>query len=61
MEQMGPLLAYAPEDPEWQAIVAMKALLWDLYNDIPPLLDPEASVVAREYPALCCKATCQSK
>ena len=23
-EEMGPLLAYAPEDPEWQAVVAMR-------------------------------------
>ena len=29
-EEMGPLLAYAPEDPPWQAVVAMRDLLRDL-------------------------------
>ena len=35
-QEMGPLLAYAP-DPEWQAVVAMRDLLRDLYCDTPPL------------------------
>ena len=30
-EETGPLLAYALEDPEWQAVVAMRDLLQDLY------------------------------
>ena len=33
-DEMGPLLAYAPEDPESQAVVAMRDLLRDLYNDM---------------------------
>ena len=59
-EEMGPLLAYAPEDPEWQAVVAMRDLLRDLYSDTPPLNDLGASAVARQYRAHCCKAACQS-
>ena len=59
-EEMGPLLAYAPEDPEWQAVVAMRDLLRDLYCDTPPLNDPGASAVAWQYRAHCCKAACQS-
>ena len=58
-EEMGPLLAYAPEDPEWQAVVAMRDLLWDLYNDTPPLNDLGAPAVARQYRAHRCKAVCQ--
>ena len=57
---MGPLLAYAPEDPEWQAVVAMRGLLQDLYNDTPPLNDLGVSVVARQDHAHCCKAACPS-
>ena len=52
-EEMGPLLAYGPEDPEWQAVVATRDLLRDLYSDTPPLNDPGASAVAREYRAHC--------
>ena len=59
-EEMGPLLAYAPEDAEWQAIVAMRDLLRDLYSDRPPLDYLGASAVARQYRAHCCKAACQS-
>ena len=29
-DEVGPLLAYTPEDPEWQAVVAMRNLRWDL-------------------------------
>ena len=50
-EEMGPLLAYAPQDPEWQAVVAMRDLLRDLYSDTPPLNDLGASAVARQYRA----------
>ena len=59
-EEMGPLLTYAPEDPEWQALVAMRDLLRDLYSDTPPLSDLGASAVARQYREHCCKAACQS-
>ena len=59
-EAMGPLLAYAPEDPEWQAVVAIRDLLRDLYCDTPPLNDLGASAVARQYRAHCCKAARQS-
>ena len=59
-EGMGPLLAYTPEDPKWQGVVAMKVLLWDLYSGTPPLNDLGASAVARQYRAHCCKAACQS-
>ena len=57
---MGTLLADAPEDPEWQAVVAMRGLLRDLYCDTPPLNDLGASVVAQQYRAHCCKAACPS-
>ena len=59
-EEMGPLLAHAPEDPEWQAVVAMRDLLPDLYSVTPPLIDRGASTVARDYRPHCCKAVCQS-
>ena len=49
-EEMGPLLAYAPEDPQWHAVVAIRDLLRDLYSDIPPLSDLGASAVARQQP-----------
>ena len=38
-EEMGPPLAYTPEYPEWQAVVAMRDLLRDLCSDTPPLND----------------------
>ena len=59
-EEMGPLLAYAPEDPEWQAVVAMSDLLRDMYSNTTPLNDLGASAGARQYRAHCCKAACQS-
>ena len=48
-EEMGPPLAYAPEDLEWQAVVAMRDLLRDLYCDTPHLNDLGASAVARQF------------
>ena len=57
-EEMGPTLAYAPQDPEWQAVVAMRDLLWDLYRDTPPFNDVGASDVARQYRPHCGKAAC---
>ena len=57
---MGQPLPYAPEDPKWQAVVAMSDLLRDLYNDTPPLNDLGASTVARQYRVHCCKATSKS-
>ena len=59
-KEMGPLLAYAPEDPEREAVVAMRDLLRDLYSDTPPLNDHGALVVAPQYRAHCCNAACQS-
>ena len=59
-EELGPLLAYAPEDDEWQAVVAMRDLLRDLYSDTPPRADLRAAEVARAYRLHCCKAACQS-
>ena len=59
-EKLGPLLAYAPKDDEWQAVVAMRDLLWDLYSDTPPCAELRAAEVARTYHLHCCKAACQS-
>ena len=59
-EELGPLLAYAPEDDEWQAVVATRDLLRDLYSDTPPRADLRAAEVARAYRLHCCKAACQS-
>ena len=35
-EELSPLLDYVPEDGEWQAVVAMRDLLRELYTDKPP-------------------------
>ena len=59
-DEMGPLLAYLPEVPGWQAVVAMRNLLWDLYSDMPPLQYLGASAVARQYRAHCSTAAYQS-
>ena len=53
---LGPLLAYTPEDDEWQAVVAMRDLLRDLYSDTLPRADLRAAEVARAYRLHCCKA-----
>ena len=58
-EEMGPLLAYAPEDGERQAVVAMRDLLGDLYLDTPPCADLQATEFARAYHLHCCNAACQ--
>ena len=60
LQEMGPLLAYAPEDPEWQAVVAMRNLVRDLYGDTLPLNDLGVSAVARQYRARCSKVACHS-
>ena len=59
-EERGPLLDYIPEDGEWQAVVAMRDLLRELYTDKPPRGDLRAAEVARAYRAHCCKEACQS-
>ena len=59
-EGLGPLLACAPEDGEWQAVVAMRDLLRELYSHKPPTTDLRAPEVLRAYRAHCCKARCQS-
>ena len=59
LEELEPLLAYAPEDDEWQAVVAMHDLLRDLYSDTPPRADLGAAEVARAYRLHCCQASCQ--
>ena len=58
--ELGPLLACAPEDDEWQAMVAMRNLLRDLYSDTPPRADLRAAEVARAQCVHCLKAGCQS-
>ena len=58
-EEIGPLWAYATEDAGWQAVVAMRYLVRDLYNNRPQLIDLGASALARNYRAICCKATCR--
>ena len=59
-EEVGPLLAYTLEDDAWQAVVAMRELLRDLYSDTPPRANLRAAEVARAYRLHCCKAGCQS-
>ena len=59
-EEIGPLLAYAPEDGEWQAVVAMQDLLRDLYSDTPLWSHLRAAKVAQAYCLHGCKAACQS-
>ena len=59
-EELEPLLAYAPKDGEWQAVVAMRDLLRKLHSDKPPTKELRAPEVTRAYRAHCCKAGCQS-
>ena len=59
-EEIGPLLAYAPEDGEWQAVVAMRDLLRNWNSDNPTCADLWAVEVARAYRLHCCKAAYQS-
>ena len=59
-EELGPLLNYVPEDGEWQAVVALRDLLRELYTDKPPCGDLRAAEVARACRAHCCKGACQS-
>ena len=59
-EEIRPLLDYVPEDGEWQAVVAMRDLLRELYTDKPRRGDLRAAEVARAYRAHCCKVACQS-
>ena len=59
-EELGPLLDYVPEHGEWQAVVAMRDLLRELYTDKPPGGHLRAAEVARAYRAHCCKEACQS-
>ena len=59
-EEVGPLLDYVPEDGEWQAVVAMRDLLRELYTDKPPCGNLRAAEVARAYHAHRCKEACQS-
>ena len=59
-EELGPLLAYAPEDDEWQLVDVLRDLLRDLYSDTPPRANLRAAVVARAYRLHCYKAGCQS-
>ena len=55
-EELGPLLAYAPEGGEWQAA---RDLLRDLYSDTPPRADLRAGEGAWAFRLHCCKAVCQ--
>ena len=56
-EEIAPLFAYAPEDDEGQAVVAMRDLL--RYSDNAPPADLRAAEVAREYRLHCRKAAYQ--
>ena len=58
-KEPSPLLDYVPEDGEWQAVVAMRDLLRELYTDKPPRGDLRAAEVARAYRAHRCKEACQ--
>ena len=59
-EELGPLLDYVLEGGEWQAVVAMRDLLRELYADKPPRGDLHEGEVACAYRAHCCKEACQS-
>ena len=59
-EELGPLFAYAPEDDEWQAVVAIRDLLRDLYSDTQPCAVLRAVQVGRAYHPHCCTVDCQS-
>ena len=59
-EELGPLLDYVPEKGEWQAVVAMRDLLRELYTDKSPRGGLRAAEMARAYRAHCCKEACQS-
>ena len=59
-KELGPLLASAPEDGEWQAALAMRDLLHELRSNKPPATDLRAWEDAHAYRAHCCKAGCQS-
>ena len=52
------MLANAPEDPEWQAVVDLREPLRALYTDTPTTTDMEAAAVAQKYREHCPKATC---
>ena len=59
-EETAPPLAYAPEDGELQAVVAISDLLWDLYSNTPLRADLRAAEVSRAYCLHRGNATCQS-
>ena len=59
-EELGPLLDYLREDSEWQAVVAMRELLRELYTDKAPHGGLRGAEVARAYFAHCCQEACQS-
>ena len=52
-------MAYAPEDGDWQPVVAMRDLLRELYSDTPSRPDLRATEVARAYHEHWCQAACQ--
>ena len=58
--KIGSLLACAPEDGEWQAVVAIRDLLRDLYSGTTLRADLLAGEVSRAHGLHCCKAACQS-
>ena len=59
-QELGPLLDCVQEDGEWQAVVAMRDHLRELYMDKPPRGDLRAAEVTRAYRAHCCKEACRS-
>ena len=46
------MLAYTPEDREWQAIVAMRDLLRELYTDAPPHWGPAGVSSGKRVPGV---------
>ena len=50
-EEMGQLLAYAPENPEWQAVVAGRDVRRDLCSATRPVIDLGAPLVTPDYRA----------
>ena len=59
-DELGPMLAYAPEDAEWQAVLAMRELFCALYTNPPTTMDLESAAVAWKYREPCRKANSQS-
>ena len=53
-EQIAPLLAYAEEEPTWQAVVGLRTLLRTLYSPIPVVPRPSCRPIAAAFREHCC-------